>query len=282
MLAPLLIMLREGLEAALVVVIIAAYLARTGRGGWIGAVWVGVQLAVALSLFVGAALQFLHAGFPQKTQEGFEALVALVAVAVLVWMVFWMRAAARSIRGALERDVDAAFAQGAPAEGPGRRTIWALIALSFFAVAREGLESVFFLLAIFQQSSGPAAPLSALAGLALAVALGFGLYSGGMRLNLRRFFRLSGLFILFVAAGLFSGALRSLHEAGLWNLWQAPAWDLSQILPGSSVLGSVLAALLGYHESPSQGELVAWALFLALTLPLFLRPVAPPAEPQKA
>lgn len=282
MLAPLLIMLREGLEAALVVVIIAAYLARTGRGGWIGAVWVGVLLAVALSLFVGAGLQFLHAGFPQKTQEGFEALVALVAVAVLVWMVFWMRAAARSIRGALERDVDAAFTKVTPAEGPGHRTIWALIALSFFAVAREGLESVFFLLAIFQQSPGPAAPLSALAGLALAVALGFGLYSGGMRLNLRRFFRLSGLFILFVAAGLFSGALRSLHEAGLWNLWQAPAWDLSQILPGSSVLGSVLAALLGYHESPSQGELAAWALFLALTLPLFLRPVAPAAEPQKA
>jgi len=276
MLAPLLIMLREGLEAALVVVIIAAYLKRTGRGAWIGAIWVGVLFAVALSLFVGAALQLLHAGFPQKAQEGFEALVALVAVAVLVWMVFWMRAAARSIRATLESGIDAAF-DGAP----GRGAIWALVAMSFFAVAREGLESVFFLLAIFQQSPGPAAPLSALAGIAISVLLGWGLYTGGMKLDLRRFFRISGLFILFVAAGLFSGALRSLHEAGLWNIWLTPAWDLSGSLPVSSVLGALLSVLVGYHDTPSVGEVGAWALFLAVTLPAFLRPAATPL-PQKA
>ena len=276
MLAPLLIMLREGLEAALVIVIIASYLQRTGRGAWIGAIWVGVLFAVALSLFVGAALQFLQAGFPQKTQEGFEAAVALIAVAVLVWMVFWMRAAARSIRATLEQGIDSAFDTA-----PGRGTVWALVAMSFLAVAREGLESVFFLLAIFQQSPGPAAPLSALAGIALSVLLGLGLYSGSLRLDLRRFFRLSGLFILFVAAGLLSGALRSLHEAGLWNALQTPAWDLSQILPTASVLGTILSALLGYHDSPTLGEVGLWAAFLAVTLPLFLRPARAP-HPQKA
>lgn len=276
MLAPLLIMLREGLEAALVVAIIAAYLKRTGRGEWIGAIWVGVLFAVALSLFVGAGLQLLQAGFPQKAQEGFEAAVAGVAVAVLVWMVFWMRAAARSIRATLERGIDAAF------DAPGQGTVWALIAMSFFAVAREGLESVFFLLAIFQQSPGPGAPLSALAGIAISVLLGLGIYSGGLRLDLRKFFRFSGLFILFVAAGLASGALRSLHEAGLWNALQTPAWDLAQVLPGSSVLGSVLSALLGYHERPAVGEVLVWALFLGVTLPLFLRAPRPLPVQQKA
>lgn len=270
MLAPLLIMLREGLEAALVVGIIAAYLRRTGRTGWLPAIWLGVLLAVALSLFGGAALQFLQAGFPQKTQEAFEAAVALVAAAVLTWMVFWMRTASRSIRSSLEHGLDRAF------EGPGRATVWALVGMAFLAVAREGLESVFFLLAIFQQSPGPAAPLAALAGVVIAVALGVGIYQGGVRIDLRRFFRYSGVFILLVAAGLAASVLRALHEAGLWNGLQERVWDLSAVLPGSSVAGSVLSALFGYHESPAIGELLVWAAYLAVTLPLFLRPAPRP------
>ncbi len=274
MLAPLLIMLREGLEAALVIGIIATYLRRSGRSEWLPAVWVGVLLAVAVSFFAGATLQVLHAGFPQRTQEIFEAVVALAAVAVLTWMVFWMRSAARSIRSGLERDLDAAF------DGPGRATIWALVSMAFLAVAREGLESVFFLLAIFQQSPGPGAPLAALAGVAIAAGLGIGIYSGGVRLDLRRFFRISGLFILLVAAGLVSGALRSLHEAGLWNALQERVWDLSAVLPGSSVVGSVLSALVGYQESPALGEFLVWGLYLSVTLVLFLRPA--PATPARA
>ena len=111
MLAPFLIMLREGMEAALIVGIIATYLQRTGRGAWMPAVWTGVLLAIALSLFTGAGLQVLQAGFPQKTQEAFEAAVALVAVGVLLGMVTWMRNSARSIKGALHGSVDAAFAR---------------------------------------------------------------------------------------------------------------------------------------------------------------------------
>lgn len=269
MLAPLLIMLREGLEAALVVGLIAAYLRHIGRPEWIAAVWVGVLLAVALSLFVGAGLQFLHAGFPQKTQELFEALVALVAVAMLLWMVFWMRRAASGLRATLHGSIDAAFG------APGRSALWALVGMSFLAVAREGLEAVFFLLAIFQQSPGPAAPLAALAGLALAMGLGYALYRGGISLNLRRFFRITGVFILFVAAGLFAGALRALHEAGLFNALQTPAYDLSHALPLSSLPGALLSALFGYHESPSMAEVLGWAALLSLSLTFFLRPLAP-------
>ena len=109
MVAAFLIMLREGLEAALITGIIATYLAQTGRASWLPAVWVGVFLAIALSLFVGAGLQLASASFPQKIQELFEAGVGAIAVVVLVWMVFWMRKAARSIKAELHDSIDAAL-----------------------------------------------------------------------------------------------------------------------------------------------------------------------------
>jgi high-affinity iron transporter len=274
MLAAFLIMLREGIEAALITGIIAAYLRQTRRSAWLPAVWIGVLLALALSLFVGAALQAASAEFPQKAQELFEAAVGAVAVIVLTFMVFWMRKAARSIKTELHGSIDAALAA---TSGPG----WALIGMVFFAVAREGLESVFFLLAIFQQSRGPSVPLAALAGILVSVLVGLAIYTGGLRLNLRRFFRWTGAFILFVAAGILASALGNLHEAGLWTQLQAPAYDLSRILPESSALGTVLSGILGYQESPSTGQVVAYLAFLAIVLVLFLRPAgaAPAVSP---
>jgi high-affinity iron transporter len=191
MLVPFVIMLREGLEAALVVGIVASYLKQTGRTAWLPAVWAGVLLAVALSLFAGAALQLARAELPQKAQELFEAIVGLIAAVVLTTMVFWMRRAARSMKSELHASIDAALSH--PASGRARQG-WTLVGLVFFAAAREGLESVFFLLAVFQQSTGSAAPTGALLGVALAAALGSGIYAGGVRLDLRRFFRWTGSF----------------------------------------------------------------------------------------
>lgn len=267
MLAPFLIMLREGLEAALLVGIIATYLRQTGRAAWLPTIWVGILLAVALSLFVGALVLILGGEFPQKQQELFEAIVGLVAVGVLTWMVFWMRRAARFIQAGLHEDIERAFDKG-------RGGTWALIGMAFFAVAREGLESVFFLLAIFQQSPGPAAPLSALAGIALSVVVGLGIYHGGIRINLRHFFHWTALFILVVAAGLLSSVLRNLHEAGIWNILQDRAYDLTEILPLSSLVGTVLSGLVGYHDAPAIGEILIWALYLVVTFTLFFRPQA--------
>ena len=269
MFAAFLIMLREGLEAALITGIIATYLAQTGRASWLPAVWVGVFLAIALSLFVGAGLQLASASFPQKAQELFEGAVRAVAVAVLVWMVFWMRRAARSIKSELHGSIDAALSS---ASGQG----WALTAMVFFAVAREGLESVFFLLAIFQQTSGPAAPAAALAGILVAAAAGYAIYVGGARLNLRFFFRWTGVFILFVAAGLAAGVLGNLHEAGLWNALQAHAYDLSAILPESSLIGVILGGIFNYQEAPTVGEAIVYVVFLAVTFFFFLRPAPVP------
>ena len=158
MLVPFLVMLREGVEAALIVGIIAGYLAQTGQRAWLPAVWLGVLLAVAASLFVGAGLQLAAAEFPQRTQELFEAIVGLLAVAVLTSMVFWMRKVARSIKRELHASIDAALA-GSRGQG------FALIAMVFSRWRARGSNSVFFLLAIFQQSPDPLAPLGALLGI---------------------------------------------------------------------------------------------------------------------
>jgi high-affinity iron transporter len=281
MLIPFLIMLREGIEAALIVGIVAGYLKQTGRSAWMPAVWVGILLAVASSLFAGAALQFASAEFPQKAQELFEAIVGFVAVGVLTWMVFWMRRVARSIKGELHASIDAALAgssgqsagQGGGEQGGGGQG-WALIGMVFFAVAREGLESVFFLLAVFQQSTGGAAPLGALLGIAVAFAMGWGIYAGGLRLDLRRFFRWTGVFVLVVAAGILAGSIRALHEAGVWNHLQAVAFDLSAILPADGPLGTVFSGIFGYQDTPAVGEVIAYIVFLAVTLAAFLMPPA--------
>ncbi|MDQ7955814.1 MAG: iron uptake transporter permease EfeU [Pseudomonadota bacterium] len=275
MLIPFLIMLREGIEAALIVGIVASYLQQSGRGRLMPAVWVGVLLAVALSLFAGAGLQLMAAEFPQKQQELFEGIVGLIAVVMLTSMVFWMRKTARSIKGQLHASIDRALGHG---DGQG----WALIGMVFLAVAREGLESVFFLLAIFQQSSGWEAPVGALAGIAVSVVIGYGLYSGGVRLDLRRFFRFTGLFILLVAAGLLAGVLRKLHEAGVWNQLQTVVFDMSATLPMDSPLGAVLSGLLGYQAAPVVGEVIVYLVFLAVSLYFFLRPVTAAPSPAAA
>ncbi len=271
MLIPFLIMLREGIEAALIVGIVASYLKQSGRGALMPAVWVGVLLATALSLFAGAGLQLIAAEFPQKQQELFEGVVGLIAVVMLTSMVFWMRKAARSIKGELHASIDKALTAHSDGQG------WALIGMVFLAVAREGLESVFFLLAVFQQSSGWEAPVGALAGIAVSVVVGWGLYSGGVRLDLRRFFRFTGLFILLVAAGLLAGVLRRLHEGGVWNHLQTVVFDMSDALPMDSPLGAVLSGLLGYQAAPVVGEVIVYLAFLAVALFFFLRPAAAPA-----
>jgi high-affinity iron transporter len=272
MLVPFLIMLREGLEAALIVGIILAYLRQIGKTSAMPKVWAGVGLAVLLCIAVAAALELANAEFPQKLQELFEAVVGLAAVGILTGMVFWMKQAARSIKATLHGSIDAAFADGASGA--------ALIGMAFFAVAREGLESVVFLIATFQQDVGIEAPIGAALGLALACAIGWAITYGGARINLARFFRWTGIFILFVAAGLLAGSVRALHEAGLWNGLQVIAFDFSTVLPADSVIGTLLGGIFGYQEAPTLGEVAAYLAFLVPALFLFIAPARQlPATP---
>ncbi|WP_158744145.1 iron uptake transporter permease EfeU [Acidisphaera sp. L21] len=269
MLIPFLIMLREGIEAALMVGIIASYLGQTGRANMLPMVWAGVLLASVLCLALGIGLDLASAEFPQAQQELFEAVVGVIAVVVLTSMVFWMRKAARSIKAQLHDSVDAALKPGGSGFG--------LVVMVFLAVGREGLESVFFLLATFQQDVGLAVPAGAILGLLGAVAIGFAIYKGGVKLNLRVFFRWTGVVIVFVAAGLLATAVRSFHEAGLWDGLQAPAFDLSNILPNDSITGTLLAGLLGYNDTPAVGEVLAYLIYLLPALVLFMLPPRRPA-----
>lgn len=265
MFVPFLIMFREGLEAALIVSLIASYLKRTQRGQWLGVVWIGVIVAVALCLALGIFINETTGEFPQKQQELFEGLVAVVAVCILTYMVFWMRKVSRSVKVHLEGAIDNAL-------NSSKRQGWALVAMVFFAVAREGLESVFFLLAAFQQDVGIAAPIGAMLGLACAIVVGMLIYWGGIKLHLAKFFKWTSLFILFVAAGLAAGAIRAFHEAGLWNHFQDISFDLSNQLSTHSLLGTLLEGMFGYQEAPSVSEVAVYFLYLIPALIFFFLP----------
>lgn len=265
MLVAFLIMLREGIEASLIVGIIASYLAQTGRRRYLGAVWAGVALAAVLCVAVGFGLKSASGEFPQKQQELFESIVGLVAVVILTSMVFWMKSAAKSIKAELHDRIDASMRAS-------RGAAMALVGMAFLAVGREGLESVFFLLAIFEQSAGYAVPLGAFLGLFCAVGVGFLIYWGGVRLNLRQFFRVTGVFIIIVAAGLLAGSLRTLHEAGLWNSLQTVVADWSNALPKDGPLGTVLAGMFGYNDTPTLGEVLIYFAYMVPALILFFLP----------
>ena len=265
MFVPFLIMFREGLEAALIVSLIASYLKRTQRSQWLGIVWIGVILAAALCLGLGIFINETTGEFPQKQQELFEGIVAVVAVGILTYMVFWMRKVSRSVKTHLEGAIDNALNAG---KGQG----WALVAKVFFAVAREVLESVFFLLAAFQQDVGIQAPIGAVLGLVCAIIVGMMIYWGGVKLHLAKFFKWTSLFILFVAAGLAAGAIRAFHEAGLWNYLQDIAFNFTDVLSTHSLLGTLLEGIFGYQEAPTVSEVLVYFLYLIPALIFFFMP----------
>lgn len=256
-------MFREGVEAALVVGIIASYLKQTGRTYLMKSVWIGIVLATFVCLAAGIFLQISSQDFPQQEQELFAGVISIVAVGVLTWMVFWMRRAARSIKGELQSQVEAAIQSG-------DKGGIALVGMAFFAVLREGLETVVFLLATFQQNLGIQAPVGALFGYAAAVAVGVGIYQGGIRINLRRFFKWTGAFIILVAAGLLASGVRAFHEAGVWNSLQTVVFDASGILPNNGFVGSLLAGFFGYNDAPTVSEVIVYFGYLIPTMLLFL------------
>jgi high-affinity iron transporter len=248
------IALREGIEASLIVGIVAAFLGQQGRRDALRWVWIGVGLAVALCLAVGLALRLIGENLPQARQEGLETIIALVAVAIVTYMIVWMRRHARGIKRALESDVAGALANG---------SVLALVAMAFFAVLREGFETAVFLLAVFENASDPgAASLGAILGLALAAVLGWLLYKGGLRINLSRFFRVTGAVLALVAAGLVASALHSAHEATWFNVLQAKALDLNWLVAPGSVRAALLTGMLGLRPEPTVGEALGWLLYL--------------------
>ncbi|GAB3803650.1 hypothetical protein GCM10028798_22930 [Humibacter antri] len=262
MLATLVIGLREGLEAALIVGIIAAFLKRNGAS--LKPMWFGVSAALALSIAVGVILQAIEASLPQAAQEGMEAIIGAIAVVFVTTMIVWMKKNSRAMKKELEREAAAALGSG---------TTWALAGMAFLAVLKEGFETSVFLLATFQAStSAGAAALGAVIGIAAAVAIGIGLYTGGVRLNLSRFFTVTGVFLVFVAGGLVVTTLRTAHEAGWISFGQQRTVDLSWLAPPGSVQAALITGVLGIPADPRVIEVLGWVLYVAPVLAYSLWP----------
>ena len=262
MLATLVIGLREGLEASLIVGIIAAFLRRTGRP--LRPMWIGVGIAVALSIAVGVALQLVSAALPQAQQEGMESIIGLVAVAIVTGMIGWMNLHARNMRSELE-------AQAANAVKDG--TAWALVGMAFLAVLKEGFETSVFLLAAFQSSGNVfVSSAGAVIGIAIAVGIGIGIFRGGVHLNLGRFFKITGIFLVFIAAGLVLTALRTAHEAGWILIGQQTTVNLAWLAPSGTVQAALLTGVLGIPADPRLIEVLGWFAYLIPVLAYLLWP----------
>jgi high-affinity iron transporter len=250
MLPTFVIGLREGVEASLIVGIIAAFLRQRGAIRQLRWVWVGVAAAVALCTMAAVALEVINSELPQRQQERLETVIAVVAVAMVTSMILWMARHARGLRRELE-----ARAGSAIAEGSGL----ALVIMAFLAVLREGLETSVFLLSAFQASTNRAAgSLGALLGITLAVGIGYGIYRGGVKINLARFFTTTGMVLVLVAAGLVAFAVHTGHEAGWITFGQTQPVNLTSLVKPGSVQSALLTGVLGIQPKPTVVEILGW------------------------
>jgi len=263
MLGSLLITLREGLEAALVIGIILAYLAKTDNRPGFKYVWTGTGLAVLASLVAGALIYFLAGEFTGRAEEIFEGSAMFLAAGVLTWMIFWMRKQAINIKAHLHAQIQSALTSG---------STLGLILLAFVVVVREGIETVLFLFAALTVAESPAAfTAGGLLGLVIAVLLGYSVYKGSARLNLRTFFNATSIVLIIFGAGLLAHGIHEFHEAGIIPPVIEHIWDINSILPEQSTFGRFLTALTGYNGNPSLVEVIAYAAYLALALGLYFR-----------
>jgi FTR1 family protein len=249
--------LREGLEAALIVGIIASFLGRQRRRDALAWMWTGVGIAVVLCTAVAVGLRIAEENLPQRQQEGLETIVGVLAVAMVTWMIVWMRRNARGLKGDLEGRAAAALAVG---------SVSTLVVMAFLAVLREGLETAVFLLAAFQSAQDPAtAGTGAVLGVVVAVGLGYAIYRGGVRLDLDRFFRVTGAVLVLVAAGLLATAAHTAHEAGWLDAGQRQVLNLTWLVDPGSVRAALLTGMLGIMARPVVAEVVVW---IAYALPM--------------
>ncbi len=280
MLSTFVITLREGVEAALIVGIVAAFLVREGRRDALRSMWAGVALAVALCFGVGIALDAVQQQLDDEAKEAFEGVLGLVAVLLVTSMVIWMRRHARTLRTGLEASTRTALARG---------TATGLIVMTFFAVLREGFETSVFLLAQFNAVGGGArtGAVGAVLGVLTAAALGYAIYRGGIRVNLGRFFAVTGVALVVVAAGLLVKAIGALEEAGVVTIGRAEAFDLSWLVQPGTAVAALLTGLFGLPSYPIVVQVVAWFVYLVPMLAVVLwpsrrRPARAPRTPAAA
>ncbi len=262
MLANFLIGLREGLEASLVIGILVAYLVKTDRRERLPHVWAGVGVAIAISLAFGAALTYGPRNLSFEATEAIGGSLSIVAVGLVTWMIFWMAKTARHLRRNLESSLDAAIEVGT----------FAVATMALIAVGREGLETALFLWASVNAAGASTAPLvGAVLGLSCAVALGWAIYRGALRVNLREFFRWTGLVLIVVAAGVLAYGIHDLQEAGVLPGASLLAFDVSSQIPPSSWYGTILKGTVNFSPETTVLQAIAWVAYAVPTLVLFTR-----------
>ncbi|TFD50586.1 FTR1 family protein [Cryobacterium frigoriphilum] len=262
MLANYLIGLREGLEAALIVTILIAYLVKLDRRDLIPRIWLGVGLAVLLALGIGAVLTFGTYGLSFTAQETIGGLLSIIATGLVTWMVFWMLRTARNLSGHLRSNIDHHLV----GSGLG------LVVVAFLAVGREGIETALFLWAAVQATGQTTLPLTGAAlGILTAVALGWLIYAGMLKINLARFFTWSGAILIIVAAGVLSYGVHDLQEAGLLPGLHSLAFNVSAAVPPDSWYGTLLKGTLNFSPATTWLELLVWVGYVVPTLALFIR-----------
>lgn len=285
MIATFLIGLREGLEAALVVALLVAYVVRLGRRDVLPRLWLGVALAIALSLIVGAVLTFGAYTLTFQAQEIIGGTLSLLAVALVTWMVFWMQRTAGSMKRTLEGHVDRALAAGG---------LWAVVVIGFVSVVREGLETTLLLWSMVQSfGAAPVAVVGAVAGLLCAAVAGWFLARGLLRVNIRTFFAWTGAVLVVAAAGVLAYAIHDLQEAGVlagpftsiapvggasgsvlvgWAAFPFGwAFDVSAVILPGDAPAAILQALVGFMPRMSWLQVVAWVAYVLIVGTLYLR-----------
>jgi high-affinity iron transporter len=262
MFANYLIGLREGLEASLIVAILVAYLVKIDQRRTLPRLWLGVGLAVLLSMGVGAFLQITSQELTFRAQETFGGVMSIIAAGLITWMVFWMASHAHELRGHLHGEVDRALAGSA----------WMLTFIAFMAVAREGIETALFLWAGIRATGSSTSPLfGALLGLATAILIGVLIYRGAVRLNLAKLFTWTGVALIVVAAGVLAYGVHDLQEAGVLPGLNNLAFDVSAQIPPGSWYGTLLKGTINFSPATTWLELVVWVAYLVPTLFLYLR-----------
>ena len=255
MIAAAVLAFREGLEAALILGIVLSVLQRLGRADRSWSVWLGAGLAALISLVAGAALHVLGVAFEGQAEQIFEGVAMLLAAAVLTWMIFWMARQGRAVHTTLEREVRRA------AQGGGS---WALFSLAFVAVLREGIELALFLTAAAFTTSRQGTLVGGLLGLGAAAVAGWMLFATARRLDVRAFFRVTGILLILFAGGLVGHGVHEFNEAGWIPAVIEHVWNVNPVLDEGSAVGQLLKALLGYNGNPSLTEVVAYIGYYAV------------------
>ena len=271
MLANYLIGLREGLEASLVVSILATFLVKSGHRDRLKLVWIGVGAALAVAAAAWGLLQFVTALTARSftAQETIGGVMSILAVGFVTWMIFWMRKASRGIAKELRERMGHALEIGSRA----------VVILAFLAVFRESIETAFIVYASAALATTAVPLIGVLLGLATSVLLGIAIYRGAVKVNLAVFFKWTGAVLILVAAGIFAYGFHDLQEAGVLPGLQHLAFDISHVIPPDSWYGVLLKGIFNFNPVPTVLESIAWLAYLVPVLILYFRPVRTPTRP---